>query len=245
MCPIQPTLLVSVVNTSPVLKRMHTLTTFCLSDVSGLYPLILKKTDPKNHFQNLKEPWMLVHGVWVDLGPGRRNLFSCFFITLQGEPPLQNQGRRVLKSCRPSLLFLSPRSIKRSQRKREEVEGRSVACGTSPPQLVSAQINNRVVKVSADSAFAVEVLVGALPAPEHHHSQSCPYAHLKGKAWATPEAIHLWDGPSRAAQGLPRGHISWQSSTGSCPPACRSTPSMLLSAHSHCCLEGRSRKSSA
>lgn len=39
MCPIQTIL------SCPILKQMHMLTTFCLSDVSKLYPLIVKKTE--------------------------------------------------------------------------------------------------------------------------------------------------------------------------------------------------------
>lgn len=39
MCPIQTIL------SCPILKQMHMFTTFCLSDVSKLYPLIVKKTE--------------------------------------------------------------------------------------------------------------------------------------------------------------------------------------------------------
>lgn len=149
---------------------------------------------------------MLVHSVWVRLGRGSSNFFFCLFIALQ------NQGKKGSRSCQLILFLILPdlqyqEEAEKGGRGNVLVPGQSIACETSPPWLVSAQIDNGTVKASAASAFAAEVLLGALPAPAPrygHRPPSCPPA---GSKQGLPQG-HPSLGPAGAAQGPPRRYGS-------------------------------------
>lgn len=98
------------------------------------------------------------------------------------------------------------------------VPGQSIACETSPPWLVSAQIDNGTVKASAASAFAAEVLLGALPAPAprcRHRPPSCPPGGAKlgavpgppisGTSWGCPGSATGAQLPAPRQGKLPAG----------------------------------------
>lgn len=173
---------------------------------------------------------MLVHGAWMRLGPGSSNLFSCIFFHCR------NQSKKGSESCQPILFLIFP--VPRYQKEAEKggrgislVPGQSLACETSSPQSVSAQIDNRRVKASAASAFAADG--GWVPCLPHHPTAATarPCAHLGGK--------------HGLPQGPPVSGMSW-----GCPGS--TMGARLLAprhgkppAHSRCCLEGTSRKSSA
>lgn len=136
---------------------------------------------------------MLVHRVWVRLGPERNNLFSCIFIA---------RVRRDLEVANLfSFLFFLFCSIKMKQRGQRKcfVVGPKCCMWNFPPWLVSAQINNGVVKVSSASAFTAKVLLGAcpctLPQPlpslmptwgtRHRLPRGPPFS---GTSWGCPES---------------------------------------------------------
>lgn len=126
------------------------------------------------------------------LGPGSSNLFFYIFFAPQ------NQGKKASESCQPIVFLIFPippyqKEAEKGGRGISLVPGQSVACETSPPRLVSAQINNRRVKASAASAFAADG--GWVPClPQHPTAATAhPCAHLGGKAQATPGASQLWD----------------------------------------------------
>lgn len=88
------------------------------------------------------------------------HLFSCLFIA--------RVGRDLEVANLFSSLFFLFYSIKMKQRWQRKCFGVGPKCcvWNFPPWLVSAQINNGVVKVSTASAFTAKVLLGAcLPQP--------------------------------------------------------------------------------
>lgn len=148
----------------------------------------------KNHFQGFKgqnHGCLLVHRVWVRLGPDSNHLFSCLFVA--------RVGRNLEVASLFGFLFFLFYSIKMKQ------SGQRKCCGVGPKccvrnfllWLVSAQINDGVVKVSTASAFTAKVLLGAC-LPQHPATAT---AHLGVKAQATPGATLLWD-----KLGVPRVH---------------------------------------
>lgn len=99
------------------------------------------------------------------------------------------------------------------------------------PWLLSAQINNGVVTVSAASGFTAEVLLSALPALAPCHSL-CPPLCPPGIQGTGCSRGYPFLGQDRGAQTPPWGHSSWWPGTGYCLAMCCSTSSALFSSQS-------------
>lgn len=134
---------------------------------------------------------MLVHRVWVRLGPDSNHLFSCLFIALQ------NQGKKGSRSCQ-SILFL----IFLVLQYQNEAKGAE--------EMFWCWAKMLHVKLPPRGCFLHKSITGwwmeVLPVPslqrccwvlclpQHPATATAhPCAHLGDKAQATPGATLLWD----------------------------------------------------
>lgn len=182
---------------------------------------------------------MLVHRVWMRLGPDSNHLFSCLFIALQ------SQGKKGSRSCQPILflIFLV-------------LQYQNEAKGAEEMFWCWAKVLH--VKHSPHGWFVHKSITGwwrwALPVPS---VQGCCWVPCLPQHPATATA-HPCAQPGDKGTGYPRGHpslgpaesppwghSSWWPGTGHCLEMRCSTSTVLFSSHCHCCLEGTARESSA
>lgn len=201
----------------PILKQMHMLSTFCLSNVSKSCPLIVEKSVTQNHLKGLKR--QDCRRLSVGFGWGRVQILVIYFLVLLLHCWMK--GAKESKSCPPILFLIFP--LPQCQREAEKggrgstlAQDWSVACWTSLPPSVSAAGS----QIDA-GGFGEELQVLCLP------------CHYLSPCWA--------QGNPQDKLGLLKLSRPDQ---GSHSPAC---PGMRgpapLPAHSRHCLGGTARSS--
>lgn len=189
----------------PILKQMHMLSTFCLSNVSKSCPLIVEKSVTQNHLKGLKRQDCRRLSVGFGWGRVQSNwwfIFLYFYSTAEWKVQRNQKVVHLFSS-----LFFHSHSVKRRQRKEEEgvLWHRTEALRVELPcRLLFQQRGHKWMlggsgKSCRCSAYSAITLAHAEPRVTLRTSWGCPNCHtqtreatrLHALAWgARPHSLH-------------------------------------------------------